>query len=298
MQWLKDYEHVEVDGMKLEHFWAPKLRIGKDEWDLDPDSLKIGDDSFVHLKRGDTSRSGFSRLVFAASNGSFERKSFNLTSSKGYDELIRLRNEALDNELKQATLSKLPKWQRDKVQVMRPKRRSSCDIKAGKSSSIAVTFGEGNIIVDMLKPGKATDDIWVKASLTHLSELIKFIVNSGMDDRNIRKYETSTLPKGCRRVKGDKILVRLPDEAIEAAKHDAKKWRKSVMVKTREEAEKVLEDPASYVCAEPDDNDEDAGDAACSNENDGAIEACPDEAPDSVQEGADEAHEEADFMMG
>ena len=73
MHWVKDHNQMWVGDQKLESSWVPKLRIGKEEWDLNDDSKTVGDDIFVHLERGCTSKSGLSRLVLAASNGAYDR---------------------------------------------------------------------------------------------------------------------------------------------------------------------------------------------------------------------------------
>lgn len=296
---LKDYEHVEVNDVKLECFWAPKLRVGQTVWDMHPDSTEVNGETFVHLRRGSTANSGFSRLVFEACDGSFERDSWNLSASKGYNELMKIRNEAVAEELRQKDLEKLPKWQRDKVQTMKVRRRSVHEVRAAKSSIVSATFGpeDEQITVEMLNPGKSTDDLWIKADFSQITEVIKFIVNSGMDgDRKTRSYTKGSLPKGCRKL-GDKILVTIPEEAREAVAQISKKARKSIVVDSVAEAKKVLEDPAGYVC-KPDEDDEDACDAPCSNENHEAKEADAAAAHDRVPEAVDGAHEGANIMMG
>jgi hypothetical protein len=296
---LKDYEHVEVNDVKLECFWAPKLRVGQAVWDIHPDSIDVNGETFVHLRRGGTASSGFSRLAFEACDGLYERDNWNLSASKGYNELMQIRNEMVLEELRQQDLAKLPKWQRDKVQATKVRRRTFDEVQAAKTTSMKVTFGPEaeQITIDMLKPGKPTDDLWVKASFPTITEIIKLVVNGGMDgDRKTRHYIKGSLPKGCRKL-GDKILVQIPEEAREAVAQKFKKSKKSIVVGTIGEAKKVLEDPAGYVLKHGD-GAEEAGDAACSNESreaEGAEEADAAAAQDG---GADGAPEGADFMMG
>ena len=49
MHWVKDHVHMWEGDQKLESYWVPKLRIGKEEWNLNDDSKTIGDEIFVHL---------------------------------------------------------------------------------------------------------------------------------------------------------------------------------------------------------------------------------------------------------
>ena len=284
MHWVKDHNQMWEGDQKLESYWVPKLRIGKEEWDLNDDSKTVGDDIFVHLRRGCTSKSGLSRLVLAASNGAYDRP-FNLSASKGYNELLRLRSEAIVSE----SLMHLPKWQRDKAienNAQKKQKRKLDAIRDSKSRSICVTFGANDaaFTVDMLRPGKPADDIWVKASFGAFSAIIKFLVTMGMDvDRTTRTYvQKGKLPQGCRRVRGDRIAVPVPEEAHEAIKNAGKKIRKTVIVPTIEEAAELLDDPTKVVkllVESDDDQNDDVDDDA---ENQG-----PNKAADCAGAGAD-----------
>ena len=183
----------------------------------------------------------------------------------------------------------LPKWQRDKAienNAQKKQKRKLDAIRDSKSRSICVTFGANDaaFTVDMLRPGKPADDIWVKASFEAFSAIIKFLVTMGMDvDRTTRTYvQKGKLPQGCRRVRGDRIAVPVPEEAHEAIKNAGKKIRKTVIVPTIEEAAELLDDPSKVVkllVESDDDRNDDVDDDA---ENQG-----PNKAADGAGAGAD-----------
>lgn len=264
LSWIRFRETARTaEDVVVEQFWAPKLKVGQAVWDMDCDSMLEGDSTFVHLRRGGTATSGFSRIVYEAFNHIEDRKAWNLNACKGYKELMDLRTEKDKEEFIATELQKLPEWQRSSAKVVGPKRKSRNErtkLKADPQTMSLIVPGvddKAEMVVDFLKPIQQSDDLWCKADLASLTHVVQYIVSKGIDvEFKTRKY-TRDLPKGVRRQGDDKFKVFIPAEAREAIMRLNKRAKKSVIVDSLAKAREVLDDPETHGVWKNDDDDAD-----------------------------------------
>jgi hypothetical protein len=266
VEWIRFHSSATTDGnVVVKQFWAPKIKVGNAVWDMDSDSMTVGDSTFVHLRRGGTATSGFSRIVYEAFGDIDERKAWNLNACKGYRELMDLRTEKDKQESIAAEIRKLPEWQRNIAKV-KPKRKSRIERTMQRADPQAMSLcvpGVGDkteMLVDFMKPMQHSDDLWCKADLASLTHVIQYIVSKGIDTEfRTRKY-TRDLPKGVRRQVDGRFRVFITDEAREAIMNKNKRAKKSVLVESLEKAQAVLDDPETYGMWDKDDDDADEDD--------------------------------------
>lgn len=255
--------------------WSPSLKIGSVGWNIDPKHIKtIGDEHFVkihHWQRGGAIKKMISTMADGAVGDDFD-----LSKSKGFKSLLELRDEAVQA----VELDQLPKWQADAIasdanMKKQQKKRLGVDaVPRVVELQLDIEGVADSVTIRVLEAILANDvTLFVLINPMQLLAVFQFIIDKGFDDDTLtRRYARSALPKGVtkinpsRRRRTEGYKVKLPRSAIQEAQtiDSSKRTRKSVCAKSIEEAERVLQDPMSFVwhsAADDDiDNDDDDDD--------------------------------------
>ena len=257
--------------------WSPSLKIGSVVWNIDTKHIKtIGDEHFVkihHWQRGGNIKKMISEMADGAVGDEFD-----LSKSKGFKSLLELREEAVQA----VELEQLPKWQADAIasdpnmKKQQNKKRLGVDaVPRVVEIQLDIEGVADSVTIRVLEAIQANDvTLFVQIDTMQLLAVFQFIIDKGFDDDTLkRRYARTGLPKGITKIKqgisGRRTAgykVKIPRSAIqEAQKIDSsKRTRKTVCAKSIEEAERVLQDPMSFVwqsAADDDiDNDDDDDD--------------------------------------
>ena len=111
-------QHGMADGSPLQLLRVPTLRLEdpKVEWRInESDIIDINGVPFVLLRKGRTSHSGFARLVYSMVG--LEDRTWTLSTSVGYKDLQKRRNDDQRANLETSMLDKMPTWQRSTAKV-------------------------------------------------------------------------------------------------------------------------------------------------------------------------------------
>jgi hypothetical protein len=175
---------------------------GKAAWKLRPqDSKFVNGREFLKLARTGT-QYGFCRLVYERiceesphdiAHTPFAQSTFSLTASKGYAELMALRNTAQSAELRQvekdlrisAMAALFQKKPADETPAAKRARVSREKIREASRNPdvIAITVDDGGDVFDLevVRPLHPNDEIAVKLDTDTIERVIRYIVNQGFD---------------------------------------------------------------------------------------------------------------------
>ena len=200
------------DGSPLQLRRVPTLRLEdpKVEWGIDEsDIIDINGVSFLLLRKGRTSHSGFARLVYSMVG--LRDRTWSLSTSVGYKELQKRRNDAQRANLETSMLDKMPTWQRStaKVKVGRNTRSKLQELSEHRgvlSITVPGVNDDEGEQVEVVTPVHSRDELRVELDEKQIWVVLQYIVRSGFDDDLKQRKRDPTLPKYFHQ-RGDKIAV-------------------------------------------------------------------------------------------
>ena len=182
----------------------------KKKWEvMDSDIVKLPSEDgvgvdFIKLRRG-TKSLAFPRIVFegCAELDAESGARISLTASKGYEQLLVLRNEVQSEELLNEQRGNIPAMFRQAAEVKRQRvSRDNMNARIANPTTLIMRVEEGYgapFELEMLRPVHPRDDLCVKLDLPMLTQIIEYIRNEGFSNSIDRKGD---LPPGVRRVSG------------------------------------------------------------------------------------------------
>ena len=238
--------------------WSPSLKIGSVVWNIDPKDIKtVGDEHFVKCHHA--RNRAIKKLIATMADGAVG-DDFDLSKSKGFKSLLELRDEA-----EQAMeLEQLPKWQADAIandpnmkKQQKKKRLDGDAVPRVVELQLNIEGVADSVTIRVLEAIQVNDvTLFVQINPMQLLAVFQFIIDKGFDDDTLqRRYTRRNLPRGIQKItptgrrRSEAYKVRLPRSAIQEAQtiDSSKRARTCVTVKSLEEAERVLQDPMSYV---------------------------------------------------
>ena len=163
-------------GLGMEMSWAPKIKLGDVIWDTAGDLVEHNGCTFVKLSRQSINRCGFSRLCFEAFKHTHKKDEFTLGASIGYDELITMRNAKAREARYQAQVASVPELMRTLACLDQARRKAE---RHDKEISYQIMIGP--IVIDVLDPRKASDDLVIKCEFRQIRRVVDHIIQKGMN---------------------------------------------------------------------------------------------------------------------
>ena len=190
--------------------WKPTLNFNATcQWAVPAkDLLEVDGEKFVHIMQGGVCF-GFPRLIhqYAKDEGHDlgDKAKWSLTSSNGYQELRKLRNDAQSRAL----VAHLPEWQRATAKASTTKKRRSKeqgqDAAVNAPGALVVSVpgvgGKSPRDVRMVRPVSQYEELKVELEPDGLLHMMEFIVSHGFAANSRKRDRNPEMPKGIRRRK-------------------------------------------------------------------------------------------------
>ena len=173
---------VGPDKIGMTMSWLPRLKIGDYVWDVGEDIVRHDGCTFVKLCRGRM----FARVCFEAFKDKCgqDKRTFTLSASIGYEELINLRNIEAPEARFQAHMKTVPGVLQTPATIDKA-RRNARRYKEDISFQIMV----GTTAIDVLDSRAGSGDLVIKCEFSQLKCVVGYIIERGIDQhRSHRMY--------------------------------------------------------------------------------------------------------------